>query len=119
MLLGSVFLVVTGSEALYNDLTIAENLRFFATLFGVPRQRQLDQRPGSGAMEIATSVVTRSEYVVDLALENIGRCASFATTLGAESGIGLLPIIYFGTEAAKQKYLPKIASGVRLRYSSR
>jgi len=43
--------------------------------------------------------------------ENIGRCASFATTLGAESGIGLLPIIYFGTEAAKRKYLPKIASG--------
>src|ERR1043166_2716298 len=43
--------------------------------------------------------------------ENIGRCASFATTLGAESGIGLLPIIYFGTEAAKEKYLPKIASG--------
>src|SRR6185503_3688694 len=26
-------------------------------------------------------------------------------------GIGLLPIIYFGTEAAKEKYLPKIASG--------
>jgi alkylation response protein AidB-like acyl-CoA dehydrogenase len=43
--------------------------------------------------------------------ENIGRTASFATTLGAESGIGLLPIIYFGTEAAKQKYLPRIAAG--------
>ena len=43
--------------------------------------------------------------------ENIGRCASFATTLGAESGIGLLPIIYFATEAAKKKYLAKIASG--------
>jgi alkylation response protein AidB-like acyl-CoA dehydrogenase len=43
--------------------------------------------------------------------ENIGRSASFATTLGAESGIGLLPIVYFGTEAAKEKYLPKIASG--------
>jgi alkylation response protein AidB-like acyl-CoA dehydrogenase len=43
--------------------------------------------------------------------ENIGRSASFAATLGAESGIGLLPIIYFGTEAAKRKYLPKIASG--------
>ncbi len=43
--------------------------------------------------------------------ENIGRSASFATTLGAESGIGLLPIVYFGTEAAKRKYLPKIASG--------
>ncbi len=43
--------------------------------------------------------------------ENIGRCASFATTLGAESGIGLLPIIYFGTDAAKEKYLSKIATG--------
>ncbi|HEV8168868.1 MAG TPA: acyl-CoA dehydrogenase family protein [Pyrinomonadaceae bacterium] len=43
--------------------------------------------------------------------ENIGRCASFATTLGAESGIGLLPIVYFATEAAKRKYLPKLASG--------
>ena len=32
--------------------------------------------------------------------ENIGRSASFATTLGAESGIGLLPIIYFGTDTA-------------------
>ncbi|HVF55758.1 MAG TPA: acyl-CoA dehydrogenase family protein [Pyrinomonadaceae bacterium] len=43
--------------------------------------------------------------------ENIGRSASFATTLGAQSGIGLLPILYYGTEEAKQKYLPKIASG--------
>src|SRR4051794_1935686 len=43
--------------------------------------------------------------------EKIGRSASFATTLGAESGIGLLPIVYFATDAAKQKYLPKIASG--------
>jgi alkylation response protein AidB-like acyl-CoA dehydrogenase len=43
--------------------------------------------------------------------ENIGRSASFATTLGAESGIGLLPIVYFATEAAKKKYLPRIASG--------
>lgn len=43
--------------------------------------------------------------------ENIGRSASFATTLGAESGIGLLPIIYFGTDAAKEKYLAKVATG--------
>src|SRR3982074_792035 len=50
--------------------------------------------------------------------ENIGRSASFATTLGAESGIGLLPIIYFGTEAAKQKYLPRIASGELRRASA-
>src|ERR1700687_5471469 len=43
--------------------------------------------------------------------ENIGRSASFATTLGAQSGIGLLPIVYFGTEAAERKYLAPVAAG--------
>ena len=46
-----------------------------------------------------------------LIAENIGRSASFAATFGAQTGIGLLPIIHFGTEAAKQKYLSRIASG--------
>src|SRR5216110_388338 len=46
-----------------------------------------------------------------LIAENLGRSASFATTLGAQSGIGLMPIVYFGTEAAKQNYLPRIAAG--------
>src|ERR1051325_8124452 len=43
--------------------------------------------------------------------ENIGKSVSFRATLGAESGIGLLPSIYFATEQTKQKYLPKIAAG--------
>jgi alkylation response protein AidB-like acyl-CoA dehydrogenase len=46
-----------------------------------------------------------------LTAENTGRSASFATTLGAQVGIGTLPIIYFGTDAAKRKYLPGIAAG--------
>jgi alkylation response protein AidB-like acyl-CoA dehydrogenase len=46
-----------------------------------------------------------------IAAEELGRAASFATTFGAQAGIGLLPILYFGTEAAKQKYLPRISSG--------
>ncbi len=43
--------------------------------------------------------------------EFLGRAASFATAMGAQSGIGLLPILYYGTEEAKQKYLPGIVSG--------
>jgi alkylation response protein AidB-like acyl-CoA dehydrogenase len=43
--------------------------------------------------------------------EYLGRSASFATTLGAQGGIGLLPILYFGTEEAKLKYIPRIVSG--------
>ncbi|MBA3441702.1 MAG: acyl-CoA dehydrogenase family protein [Pyrinomonadaceae bacterium] len=43
--------------------------------------------------------------------ENISRSASFAVTYGAQVSIGSLPIVYFGTEEAKRKYLPRIASG--------
>ena len=43
--------------------------------------------------------------------EALGRSASFATTMGAQSGIGLLPIVYYGTEEAKQKYIPRVITG--------
>ncbi len=36
---------------------------------------------------------------------------SFATTIGAQTSIGSLPIVWYGSEAQKQQYLPKIASG--------
>ena len=36
---------------------------------------------------------------------------SFATTVMAHTGIGTLPIVYFGTEEQKQKWLPKLAMG--------
>jgi alkylation response protein AidB-like acyl-CoA dehydrogenase len=38
--------------------------------------------------------------------ERLGRVASFAVTYGGHSGIGTLPIVYFGTEEQKRKYLP-------------
>src|SRR5579885_3683472 len=43
--------------------------------------------------------------------EYLGRSASFATTMGAQGGIGLLPILYYGTEEAKRKYIPRIVTG--------
>jgi len=36
---------------------------------------------------------------------------SFSTAFGAHTGIGTLPIILYGTEAQKQKYVPKLATG--------
>ena len=42
--------------------------------------------------------------------EKSGRYGSFATTFGAHTGIGTLPIVYFGNEEQKAKYLPKLAS---------
>ncbi len=37
--------------------------------------------------------------------------ASFSVAFGAHTTIGTLPIVYYGTEEQKQKYLPKLASG--------
>jgi alkylation response protein AidB-like acyl-CoA dehydrogenase len=41
----------------------------------------------------------------------IGAAGSFSTTYGAHTGIGTLPILYYGTEEQKSKYLPKLATG--------
>jgi alkylation response protein AidB-like acyl-CoA dehydrogenase len=43
--------------------------------------------------------------------EKIGVVPSFAGSLGAHTGIGTLPVVYFGTEEQKARYLPKLASG--------
>ncbi len=46
-----------------------------------------------------------------LTTEEMGKGYSFAVTFSAHTGIGTLPILYFGTEEQKAKYLPKLASG--------
>ncbi len=43
--------------------------------------------------------------------ERMARDGAWATTIGAQSGIAILPIAYFGTEAQKRKYLPGMARG--------
>ncbi len=40
-----------------------------------------------------------------------GATGSFATAFGAHTGIGTMPILLYGTEEQKQKYVPKLASG--------
>jgi alkylation response protein AidB-like acyl-CoA dehydrogenase len=56
---------------------------------------------GAGLDKIATTVLT----------EKLSIYGGFAVTHGAHAGIGTLPIVYFGTEAQKKKYLPKLATG--------
>src|ERR1700687_4032469 len=46
--------------------------------------------------------------------DHIAKYAGFATTWGAHTGIGLLPIVYFGTEEQKKKYLPPLVVGENL-----
>jgi alkylation response protein AidB-like acyl-CoA dehydrogenase len=46
--------------------------------------------------------------------EVMGRSASFSAAFGAQTGLAIIPILCFGTDAQKQKYLPKIVSGEQI-----
>lgn len=59
---------------------------------------------GLGLDKISTMLVT----------EKFALARSFALSFGAHVGIGTLPIVYFGTEEQKKKYLPDLASGRKL-----
>jgi len=63
---------------------------------GVP-----EEYGGGGLDKISATVLT----------EKLSIYGGFAVTHGAHAGIGTLPIVYFGTEEQKKKYLPKLASG--------
>jgi len=43
--------------------------------------------------------------------DHIAKYAGFATTWGGHTGIGTLPLVYFGAEDQKKKYLPRLATG--------
>jgi alkylation response protein AidB-like acyl-CoA dehydrogenase len=56
---------------------------------------------GEGMDKITTCLVT----------EAMGAGASFAVSHSSHTGIGTLPIVFFGTERQKKRYLPKLATG--------
>ncbi|MBI2281936.1 MAG: acyl-CoA dehydrogenase family protein [Bacteroidetes bacterium] len=47
-----------------------------------------------------------------LTAEIIGGAHSFAVSISAHTGIGTLPILYYGTPEQRQKYIPNLATGV-------
>jgi butyryl-CoA dehydrogenase len=57
---------------------------------------------GGTEMDKATSAVIA---------ESISKLASFSVAFSAHVGIGTLPIVWYGTEAQKRKYLPKLVTG--------
>jgi alkylation response protein AidB-like acyl-CoA dehydrogenase len=43
--------------------------------------------------------------------EAVGQAASFATTFGAQTGLAITPLVCFGTDEQKARYLPRLVSG--------
>jgi alkylation response protein AidB-like acyl-CoA dehydrogenase len=62
----------------------------------------IPEQYGGAGLDLLSSLV---------ASENMSGQASFSGTVGAHTTIGTLPIVYFGNEEQKKKYLPKLATG--------
>lgn len=66
---------------------------------------EIPEEYGGLGMDLLTSM---------LVSEQLCGCASFAVTLGAHCGIGTLPIVYFGNDEQKQRYLPLLATAEKI-----
>ena len=56
---------------------------------------------GSGLDKVSATLIT----------EHISQGTGFSVTYGVQTGIGSLPIVFFGTPEQKKKYLPKLSTG--------
>ena len=60
-----------------------------------------EQYGGMGMDKVSSTLIS----------DHLSVLASFSTAFGAQTGIGTLPLVWYGTEDQKQRYLPKLASG--------
>lgn len=58
--------------------------------------------------------LSMDKYATVVVGEEVPRGASFAVAFAAHTGIGTLPIVYFGTPEQKAKYLPGLATGEKI-----
>jgi len=105
---------------------IAQTAQEFVDQEIVPHTQEIeDKRPGvlrellKKAAEVGLSATDVPQKFGGLELDKISsiivaekmaRNGSWAATVGAQAGIGILPIAFFGTDEQKAKYVPKLAS---------
>jgi len=118
--------VFTPEDATDQHRLIAQTAQEFIDREVVPRTQEIeDKKPGvlrellRKAAEIGLSTTDVPQRFGGSELDKISsiivsekmaRNGSWAATVGAQAGIGILPIAFFGTDAQKEKYLPKLAS---------
>ncbi|MBU0504691.1 acyl-CoA dehydrogenase family protein [bacterium] len=109
------------------QMAFGETCRDFFEKDVVPRSDEIETHTGNASVELFKKAGELGLLMAEVpeAYEGLGmdkRTAtilaeeavaqgSFSVTLMCHTGIGTLPILYFGTEEQKKKYLPKLASG--------
>ena len=92
-------IVPNGEKIEHKDYALQRELLRKASEIGIANVDVPEEYGGSDMDKVSSAIVG----------DRIAKNASFTTTWGAHCGIGTLPIVYFGTEAQKQKYLPRLA----------
>jgi alkylation response protein AidB-like acyl-CoA dehydrogenase len=82
------------------DFTVTRGLLRKAGELGLTAIDVPEAYGGLGMDKVSSAIVA----------ERTSQLASFSVAFGAHSGIGTLPIVWYGTEAQKRKYLPRLAS---------
>ncbi len=93
--------VFTPADLTDDQKLIGQTAEEFVIKEVLPLAKDLENKKPGLMPELVTTVLT----------EKLSIYGGFAVTHGAHAGIGTLPIVYFGTEAQKKKYLPKLATG--------
>ena len=92
--------IVPNAEKIeHKDYELQRELLRKASEIGIANVDVPEEYGGSDMDKVSSAIVG----------DRIAKNASFTTTWGAHCGIGTIPIVYFGTEAQKQKYLPRLA----------
>ncbi|HIW33756.1 MAG TPA: acyl-CoA dehydrogenase family protein [Candidatus Paenibacillus intestinavium] len=89
-------------EALNYELTV--QLMRIAGEQGLLSADIPEQYGGLGLDKVSTTLLA----------ETLAKSSSFALSVGAHTGIGTLPIVFFGTNEQKEKYLPLLATGEKI-----
>jgi alkylation response protein AidB-like acyl-CoA dehydrogenase len=131
---GSFLLEQTRPEQIFTPADITDDQRLIAQTAEefvmkevLPRTKELEEKkPGlmvevlkkAGELGLLSAGVPEAyggagldKISVTILTEKLSVYGGFAVTHGAQTGIGTLPIVYFGTEDQKKKYLPKLATG--------
>jgi butyryl-CoA dehydrogenase len=112
----------------FNDdhLMVVKLAEEFATNEVVPQAEKMEHKEWAVCRELLRKAAEQGLTNADIPAEYGGsdmdkvssaiisdfmsKYGSFMVTMGGHSGIGTLPIVFFGTEEQKQKYLPKLAT---------
>jgi len=119
--------VFTPEDFTEQQLLIAKTAEEFAVKEIVPNIERIEHKDFSASRELLKKAGELGLSGVDvpeqyggmgldkvtsaLIADRIAKYGGFSTTWGAHACIGTLPIVFFGTEAQKKKYLPGLASG--------